>query len=146
MQGCLRADNQWYGSEVTRVSIIGDAQGIKSGCTETPVALARAADADVDHSVPPVVKLFCGLDAMVHALEAASGKNSNAELSRVRPRAFQRFWMCLRTALLAIQRPIVKCNWLACMRAVRLTWAAPPLAIALVMPLALFVVFPMARP
>ena len=69
------------GSEVTRVSIVSDAQGHKKwmyGDALWPSHVLLMPT--LTHSVPPFVKLFCGLDAMVHALEAATGKNSNAEI------------------------------------------------------------------
>ena len=69
------------GSEVTRVSIIGDQSGKKKwmyGDALWPSHVLLMPE--LTHSVLPVVKLFCGLDAMVHALEAASGKNSNADI------------------------------------------------------------------
>ena len=69
------------GSEVTRTSIISDADGNKKwmyGDALWPDHVLLLPE--LVHSVPPRVKVFCGLDAMVHALEAASSRNSSAEV------------------------------------------------------------------
>ena len=69
------------GSEVTRTSIISDAGGNKKwmyGDALWPDHVLLLPE--LVHSVPPRVKVFCGLDAMVHALEAASSRNSSAEV------------------------------------------------------------------
>ncbi len=66
------------GSEVTKVTVIGDHTGFKMGVLH-PYVFARAAiiDGSLSLSLPPKLTAATGMDALVHAIEAYTGKRAN---------------------------------------------------------------------
>ena len=69
------------GSEVTAISVVSDNAGSKKWLYGAPLVPSLAVLVpELTLSAPPLVKLFCGLDAFVHALEAASGKNNSDQV------------------------------------------------------------------
>ncbi|WP_417768941.1 iron-containing alcohol dehydrogenase [Stappia sp.] len=72
------------GSEATAVSVISDAAGTKywywAPALKPDVALL---DARLTTGLPPQLTAACGVDAIVHAMEAAPGRAAFAENSRI---------------------------------------------------------------
>jgi len=66
------------GSEVTKVTVIGDHTGFKKGFLH-PYVFTRAAiiDGSLSLSLPPKLTAATGMDALVHAIEAYTGKRAN---------------------------------------------------------------------
>jgi len=66
------------GSEVTKVTVIGDRTGFKKGVLH-PNVFARAAilDGMLTLSLPPKLTAATGMDALVHAIEAYTGKRAS---------------------------------------------------------------------
>jgi alcohol dehydrogenase class IV len=66
------------GSEVTKVTVIGDHTGFKKGVLH-PYLFPRTAiiDGSLTLSLPPRLTAATGMDALVHALEAYTGKRAN---------------------------------------------------------------------
>jgi alcohol dehydrogenase len=65
------------GSEVTKVTVIGDHTGFKKGVLH-PFVFARTAiiDGSLTLSLPPKLTAATGMDALVHAIEAYTGKRA----------------------------------------------------------------------
>jgi alcohol dehydrogenase class IV len=65
------------GSEVTKVTVIGDHTGFKKGLLH-PFVFTRAAiiDGSLTLSLPPKLTAATGMDACVHAIEAYTGKRA----------------------------------------------------------------------
>ena len=65
------------GSEVTKVTVIGDRKGFKKGVLH-PYVFARTAiiDGSLALSLPPKLTAATGIDALVHAIEAYTGKRA----------------------------------------------------------------------
>ncbi len=65
------------GSEVTKVTVIGDRTGFKKGVLH-PYVFARTAivDGSLTLSLPPKLTAATGMDALVHAIEAYTGKRA----------------------------------------------------------------------
>ena len=65
------------GSEVTKVTVIGDHTGFKKGVLH-PFVFTRAAivDGSLALSLPPKLTAATGMDALVHAIEAYTGKRA----------------------------------------------------------------------
>ena len=65
------------GSEVTKVTVIGDHTGFKKGVLH-PFVFARTAiiDGALTLSLPPKLTAATGMDALVHAIEAYTGKRA----------------------------------------------------------------------
>ena len=67
------------GSEVTKVAVIGDHTGFKMGVLH-PFVFTRSAiiDGSLALSLPPRLTAATGMDALVHAIEAFTGKRASA--------------------------------------------------------------------
>jgi len=65
------------GSEVTKVTVVGDHTGFKKGVLH-PFVFTRAAivDGSLALSLPPKLTAATGMDALVHAIEAYTGKRA----------------------------------------------------------------------
>lgn len=65
------------GSEVTKVTVIGDRKGFKKGFLH-PYVFTRTAiiDGSLALSLPPKLTAATGMDALVHAIEAYTGKRA----------------------------------------------------------------------
>lgn len=65
------------GSEVTKVTVIGDRTGFKKGVLH-PFVFTRTAiiDGSLTLSLPPKLTAATGMDALVHAIEAYTGKRA----------------------------------------------------------------------
>jgi alcohol dehydrogenase class IV len=65
------------GSEVTKVTVIGDHTGFKKGVLH-PYVFTRTAiiDGSLTLSLPPKLTAATGMDALVHAIEAYTGKRA----------------------------------------------------------------------
>ncbi|WP_249695238.1 iron-containing alcohol dehydrogenase [Stappia sp. WLB 29] len=107
------------GSEATAVSVISDAGGTKywywAPALKPDVALL---DARLTTGLPPQLTAACGVDAIVHAMEAATGRAAFAENSRICHEA-------IRLATSHIDRAVAEPNDLEARGAMLLaaTWA-----------------------
>lgn len=66
------------GSEVTRISIVSTSAGRKNWFSDPGLTFAHAVlDPELTLSLPPHLTAWTGIDAVAHALEASTGRNSN---------------------------------------------------------------------
>jgi alcohol dehydrogenase class IV len=89
------------GSEVTSICLFGDPERKLKVALSSPYLLARLAvvDPTMTYSCPPKITAACGLDALVHAIEAYTSKNATDFTDPLQTKAIQLIAGNLRTAV-----------------------------------------------